>query len=190
MSNVATANNNLLKCKVVMLPTKGCSTLYIGNNGKIYNQSQIPFSGNQHLYLTSDREIKMDDWYIDNTNAVRKCIVDDKDYWARRTNYKKVEATTDASLGLPIIPQSFIGKYVSAQGKIDAVNIEMEFGYPDTPYTGSYIPKLREDGTITIHSIKDSWSREEVKELCRKVMIAELHSKFDINEWLEQNIGL
>ena len=122
----------------------------------------------QHLYLISDREIKMDDWYMDDTNAVRKCIVDDKGYWSKRTHYKKIEATTDSSLSLPIIQQSFIEKYVSAQGEIDAVNIEMEFGYPDTPYTGSYIPKLREDGTVVIETVKDIWNKEEIIELIKQ----------------------
>ena len=68
----------------------------------------------------------------------------------------------------------------------------MEFGYPDTPYTGSYIPKLREDGTVVIETVKDIWNKEEIIEL-----IKQFHKDHplqrgiqfvgnEVEEWFEQ----
>lgn len=90
---------------------------------------------NQFLYMVSDNEINIGDWYIDDSNTVRQSITSDKDYWAVRKDYKKIEATSDSSLGLeevgkagysvdefyPIlnkITKEFIKSYVKAKGNI------------------------------------------------------------------------
>lgn len=53
----------------------------------------------KHLYITSDRPIDSDEcWYIDDTNAVRKAITADPDYWRMRDKYKRIEFATDPIL--------------------------------------------------------------------------------------------
>ena len=49
--------------------------------------------------------------------------------------------------------------------------------------------KLNPDNTINIKSIKDSWNRDEVIELCKKAIIAGSYSStFAFNEWIESNL--
>ena len=73
----------------------------------------------QHLYITSDDEIKEGDWYYDtNHNAIGK-------YDSSAQIGKKIVATTDKSImhlsnngrvgyPLPNIPESFIQDYIKA----------------------------------------------------------------------------
>jgi len=138
----------------------------------------------QHLYFTSDEEIKEEDWYIDDKNVIRQSITSDKDHWKTRPDYKKIIATTDRSLLKPyteqtlndvaILPQpskAFIKKYCELGG-IDEVMIEyIKYaealnGKSLTPHN-IYKLKINSHNKITIHPVKDSWSEEEVKELCR-----------------------
>ena len=49
--------------------------------------------------------------------------------------------------------------------------------------------KLNTDNTVNIKSIKDSWSREEVIELCKKAIIAGSYSStFEFDKWIENEI--
>jgi len=159
------------KAKVIMLPTEDKSNILLHKQNRSLFYTQVPIKEDmlldnpQHLYFTSDDEIKEGDWYIDDTDTIRKSLTSDKNYWEVRKNEVKIIATTDTKLGyfqrepkspyfeqLPQIPQSFIEKYVKLGG-IDEVNVEYE--HDDTvPY-----PKLRlkvdSHNTITIHPIKD-----------------------------------
>jgi hypothetical protein len=108
----------------------------------------------QHLYLVSDREIKKGDWFIvqlyDITSTPMKLSLEQvktitDEIWVNQSsivtcrhieNCSRVEATTDPSLNLPLIPQSFIEEYVSKQGKIEEVYIEigkLQYGIMRTP---------------------------------------------------------
>lgn len=83
----------------------------------------------QHLYFTSDEQIKESDWYIDDTNTIRKSITSDINYWQQRKDYRKIIATTDTSLGLPEPSKEFIQSYIEAYNKqspITEVMIEYE----------------------------------------------------------------
>jgi len=107
---------NLLK--IVVLPVKQASKdgghIWKGvssNKLLLYcgaDEEYVP----QHLYLVSNREINVDDWYIDDRNNVRQAVVDDKEYWKARVNYRKIESTTDVSLNIKKIPASFVERYV------------------------------------------------------------------------------
>lgn len=44
----------------------------------------------QYLLVVSDDEIKYKEWYIDDANQVRQCVVLDTDYWKTRKDYKKI----------------------------------------------------------------------------------------------------
>lgn len=76
----------------------------------------------QHLYLISEEEIKEGDWYywISHSEPM-KC---DKRGAIQRKNCFKIVSTTNKSLGLPLIPESFIKLYVEKQGKIDKVRVQ------------------------------------------------------------------
>lgn len=121
---------------------------------------------------------------------------------------------------LPQPSQAFIRKYCESGG-IDEVLVEYEkneqvrslakfelnsnYGNPSIKKTKeqidnlyklskSYKIKVDQYNTITIHPIKDSWSREEVIELCRKAIdyakgvtsTTYLDDRFD--NWIEKNL--
>lgn len=103
-----------LKRNVVMLPTNdkastdglviNPSTKKIQYNdaiskrdAKYYTDAGFTYN---HLYITSDEEIKEGDWYIDDTNTIRQSVTSDGDYWSRRKDYKKIIATTDKSIAV------------------------------------------------------------------------------------------
>ncbi len=122
-------------CKVVMLPSNKSSKL---GDLTIYSNKlvflEIPWSSHssQYLYFTSDDQIKMDDWYLDDTNQVRKCVISDKDYWAVRQSYKKIVASTDTSLGIPAISEEWIcTKYVPSNGSITDIKLQINSKLPD-----------------------------------------------------------
>lgn len=195
-----------LKCKVVMLPTEKASYLtHRAADGelmysyKLFANHGETINTNQYLYFTSKREIKEGDFFLDGTTiystpnerTLKAINVDDRACF-------KIEATTDPSLELPLIPQSFIEKYVEKQGKIDEVMIdineiedveslsnydeneiwlngELMMCYDHRITTGrdkylATIPfiKTRPDNTVIVSKVKDTWTRDEVIELIGK----------------------
>jgi len=45
-----------------------------------------------YLLIVSDEEIKVGDFYVDDYLLLRKCVLDDKEYWSVRKDYKKIIA--------------------------------------------------------------------------------------------------
>lgn len=183
------------ECNVVMLPTENKANLFLTGNKLEYKESFTEHgqknltkmlnscnSFAQHLYFTSNDEIKEGDWYIVFYNqgnpAVTKSIGERID-----SRCKKIIATTDESLweipnsvpgfnfpdrlGLPHIPTSFIKAYVEANGKIDTVSVEMEEidGFGNTKHFitnyREYQLKLRPDNTVIVHQSK-TYTRAEM----------------------------
>ena len=69
----------------------------------------------QHIYITSNEEIKMDDWYLDDTNSVRQAITECESYWTHRKKYQKIILTTDQDLikdGVQAIDDEFLEWFV------------------------------------------------------------------------------
>jgi hypothetical protein len=123
-----------------ILPTDKPSRLSIGNNKNFvfgilrtavesYNNDFT----NQHIYITSDEEIKEGDWYIDRLNIVQKSeIVKDNmllgknqsigamnikgyDKWSSQYDSKKIILTTDQDLikdGVQAITDEFLEWFV------------------------------------------------------------------------------
>ena len=220
-----------MKVNVVMLPTNkkahfgdiiltptSPKTLFIFQH---QNCTEVA----QHLYITSDEEINEGDWCY---NSKRKSIELGK-YMIGTNEFifcKKIIATTDTSLkviklsnlgenwkdiSLPKPSQEFIQYFIEEYNKgniITDVLVEYEEVYQ--PYfenkefhrnATKYQLKINSKNTITIHKQKDSWSREEAIELCKKAFIAggnfeikpfttDLHDVYcpDINEWIEENL--
>jgi hypothetical protein len=145
----------------------------------------------QHLYITTDEEIKEGDWFIWlKYNFIEKATKKDNN-----KDCRKIIATTDPKLlkpqikqvnwigseriwSLPQIPQSFIEEYCKAGG-IDKVLVEYEdanYGALFTLKDGStetvVAQKLKVDpihNTITTHRIVEKmYSKEEMLTLCKE----------------------
>ena len=96
-----------------MLPTEHASNFVLNKNGILiyFNSPRFSIKDEitQNIYVVVDRNkddestyITVGDYYIDDTNLVRKSITSDKGYWNDRLTYKKIIATTNKSLNLPI----------------------------------------------------------------------------------------
>lgn len=240
------------RAKVIMLPTNSINQVNKGdlfiNDSREYNWGKLEalkceritshghaWNGNgiqayiNHLYITTDDEIKEGDWCIDlNDNnylfqVTSEFLVDNKN---NLKFIKKIIATTDSSLmylsnngrigyNLPQPSQGFIEKYIKEYNKgniITDIIVEYEeilkcyrCGKTEPncvntskncigSFGGFKQLKISKDNTITIHSIKDSWSREEVESLlfnCLNDQFAIEGNKSDIdnfNQWIEENL--
>lgn len=129
----------------------------------------------QHLYFITNEDIKEGDWFTDGIKVYRNTTQLDG-----YIGFKKIIASTDPklcslkqnrNLGQAIIPlpspsQAFIEKYVKLGG-IDEVDVEykrwVEPNLLDMKSKVNYKLKVNSHNEITIHSIKSSWTREELQ---------------------------
>jgi hypothetical protein len=102
-----------------LLPTDKPSRLYKTANFLLLDSKAMPNNTletkNQNIYITSDDEIKMDDWYLDDTNSVRQAITECESYWTHRKKYQKIILTTDPELianGVQAIDDEFLEWFV------------------------------------------------------------------------------
>lgn len=173
------------KCNVVMFPSvslqRGDIVLENGRlrlaesmSKDLLNTKAKP----QHLYITSNEEIKSGDKCY---NSYDSRIWEYRDspcpmpYWGNKDTLKKIIATADMSLGLPLIPQQFINVFIEQYNKGTVIK-EVEVEYRRwTEFSGNHsitptidILMVNSDNTINIKQAKDSWSRKEVIELLHK----------------------
>lgn len=173
-----------------------------------------------HLYLISDEEIKKGDWYYNSFNHIISQADKRYGELKNPIPHRKIVATTDKSLledfrgyeygtareysakvCLPQISQSFIKEYVKSGGSIDEV--ELEIGEycekvicknPDckTGCKEKQIKlKLDSDNCAIIHTVKDSWSREEVKILINRAVndFADMITyNVILEDWIKENM--
>lgn len=156
---------------------------------------------NHHLYILSDEEVKVDDWFYDNEypkDYNRPFLRNDAAIKIGK-HCKKIIATTDRSLKiitgivgsgtgvpLPQPSQSFIEKYVEEYNKGNVITEVMVEYWAHTEENIQY--KINpKDNTITIRKIKDSWSREEVERIVTLAYFTD-YSKQDVNEWIKENL--
>lgn len=117
----------------------------------------------QHLYFTSDEEIKDHDHYIDSwddTPVIRKRSPNHIGWFQNAK--RKIVASTDPRLkdkagyydnpSIPDIPLDFVKRYVEEQGNIKEIELEME-EEPKLGWTDQL--KLHSDDTVIIHPIED-----------------------------------
>jgi len=160
--------------------------------------SAIPF---QHLYITSDEEIKEGDWFVtddrdrkDQNNGIPvyslyKCTsifnkwigIENNDFVGYNPDWsKKIIASTDTNLHLAEMTYPFVKSFIEAYNNhtpIMKVMVEYEEIHSDDISNfmlGNPSEKLvlkLTDNTINIKSIKDSWTREEVKRLMMRTAI-------------------
>ena len=105
--------NSLMK-NLNLIPTDKPSRLSILNSGKLNFGAEAMSSSNsklQHIYITSDEEIKEGDWFLTDDKRVEKCAPD----WRAREWHKKIILTTDQELiadGVQAIDDEFLEWFV------------------------------------------------------------------------------
>jgi hypothetical protein len=171
----------------------------------------------KHLYVTSKDEIKKGDWVLYDVSAYdnpsyelyflgkirdtsevgqANChyiIEKNKSYGARCAwhceDCKKVIATTDASLNLPTIKQSFIDKYITQYNAGNSINNVLVEYYEEihNPKYDIWIPKLNSNNEITIKKAKNCWNEEEIIALLEKYNLD--LSDDNLIDWVEKNLN-
>jgi len=191
-----------IRVKVIMLPTESKSIIRKIDEINTLVFDPIMKFGNQHLYFISDREIKDFDYVVlgDGKTIHHMSPTDMVDYLeSQSSSTKRIEASTDPSLHLPLIGEAFIQKYVKEQGDIKEVMIEMStitWGgtVETTPVEIEKVVKMRKDYTVIISPIKDNWTREEVTELMSRAFNmgynykGSVTSRVSIDNWIAQNL--
>lgn len=198
----------LKRGKVVMLPTKEKSNIWLRNGKLEYNSSASKRINPQHLYILNHEEIKKERlrWIMDNREGMNgfihqvSVILDSKlcpeiiasTNSALKWEFKGVQMSRMFELPQP--SQSFIEKYVEEYNKgniITEVMVEYEDYWIGVCHSldVAYRPKVSKDNTITIKKLKDSWTREEVKILFDRYneFIAH-HEPEEWNKWIEENL--
>lgn len=124
---------NIKECKVVLL-RQSIDSCKKGDIIKIVNDSIVhiapednPMCPSYHLYFVIDDKISKGDWYVFN-NIGGSPIVGKATRNIIHTNtingFSKIVASTNTSLGLQDIPETFIKHYVESNGSIKTVKIE------------------------------------------------------------------
>jgi len=209
------------KIQIHMLPTEDESNIVKLNSGNIlYNyrepvKAQKPHYTNQYLYITTDEKVKDGDWYY-STFPHNRGVNQRKGNWRTCFNERKIIATTDTKLGvtdlrvspvhnfidLPKPSKSFIEAFCKAGGIKKAM---VEYNLIDGLNYSLHTPDIKElkvnsHNEITIHPIKDNWTREEVTELLGRygsyvageVMASDFSCSESFSmteeEWIEKNL--
>jgi len=175
--------------KVVMLPTEKASRIHLANNKLIYGKELFTdgLTGrNQHLYITSNDEIKEGDWCLFFWDGGQLGSDKPQQYQPSKGHVlndglKKIVATTDTSLKVtdlisdkyavyvPQLPESFIQAYIKAYNEdkpITEVDLEMDCDHNQMPNKVIDIIKTRPDNTVIVHQSK-MYSRDEVEYLIK-----------------------
>ena len=172
-------------------------------------------SQNQHLYFTSDDEIKEGDWYILFDKGSLSFTVKKADYNITNEfslkpysdDCRKIEVSTDPKLtqtykdispgnypimanvhdGLPQPSQALIEAYCK-QGGFDEVDVEMEIIKASNRGTHWGIKIDPNHNTVTTHRVVEkTYTREEVEELIHKATLID-NDKFYFSKWIKENL--
>lgn len=183
---------NYIECRPVMLPTEEVdTTLYMSMGHRICHWAE---AGNIdyfcHLYLVSEEEIKEGGVYLAYfPNKAPEIHIRKDGLIPTDAGRKKVVATTDKFLSLPLIPSSFIEKWINEQGKIKEVRIEWD-ARNSCPVLENC--KAYNSGTAIILPTEDKiYSREEMKgfyrEYIKHLMDMPLPEGLPFDEWFDKN---
>ena len=201
------------ECEVVMLATDKTSNLILEEQRLVYcKESRLAIINgayNQHLYFLNNEEIKEGDWCINNNHDTiyqPNCKGD-------LSGWKKIVATTDTSLKISrenshpnsiwkldgaLLPQpskEFIKAFIEAYNSgnpITKVLVEYEaignWRHAEFVHTNNIL-KVNSFNEITIKKVKDSWAREEVRQLINS--FGDYHKINWLNpmtkEWIKHN---
>ena len=209
------------RAKVIMLPTnngvilkgiknKGLSAPIILSNES--NEEWDKFGTPQHLYFTTDEDIKSGDWKLINTDTDKLSTVVQHEKGINYYKQSKIIATTDKSLTfipkeipsgiafeLPQPSKSFIEKYCKLGG-IDKVELECRMLNIDEIrirgggflHTDNSTLELTPNNEVIVHLIKEKmYTREEVESLILRSHIARgkmINLLDEIPEWIDNNL--
>jgi len=179
------------RCKVVRLATDKAQDSIVDCSNRLqyfkgfftqeYLKSQHKSS--HHLYIISDDKIEAGDWCLffwdgNKEGELGQIGSEPQQYFPENghtlnKNLRKIIATTDSKLKLPQPSQSFIEEYCR-KGGIDEVDVEYEKYHDGNfindgkthAFTALLRPEVSNDNTINIHPIKDTYTRDEVEQLC------------------------
>lgn len=206
--------------QAICLPTDKASNLCLHGNKLRYHVEGFINSeswNNQYIYFTSKDEIKEGDWFELNREIFQCKSRDEIRQLSREHEVtQRIEMSSDPSLNLPLIPESFINLYAEKQGAIKEVEVEIGQSVPITH--GDAFPDYEEDrlkmgGTpnrVLAHAFDSSkiktnpdntviWSLKEEKMYSRRELINILN-RYDssiltipsgkkwINDWIEENL--
>ena len=124
------------QCKVILLPTKNTDTiltLYRNNNELSLNNDRLEYHTNQHLYIVSNDEIKIGDWFLDMYNlqesGIQKCTANHINSFQRKgISCNKIIATTDKLLLIPTIPKIYLERYIKLYNLgVKESNVSVEY---------------------------------------------------------------
>ena len=165
------------KCKVVALVTSNKDYALIkgdfdwsvktpGIDPNLYGSTKY------HLYLVSDDEIRVGDWYCSTDRrtseyGVIKCETQRlQDLLANAIvgeveKYKKIITTTDPTLELPLIPQEFVKSYCDEP--VDEVFVEVVPKY-NIQVNGQGIQKsVFHHHEVILYPVETSWNKEQIE---------------------------
>ncbi len=159
------------RVKVIMLPTEdSTSIIKLATSSTLYYYSSPTSAATKHLYVNQHL------YFID-------C--------------RKVIASTEKLVDVPLIPQEFIENYCEVGG-IDEVEIEYGLNYDEHPElignpTESWDEiKVDSNNCVMVHPIKDSWNKEEVEKLIESAVhdFAGMNTYDDDNltKWINKNL--
>lgn len=207
------------KAIVVMLPTKKQKghNLWLTKKGAFLihtTSSRQDELEAFHLYICSQDEIKVGDWFY-NGESILQCsritdtVIDTNGNWSKKKGLFKIMATTDKSLTisavvndrlekgipLPTVSNSFIGAFICKYNKgeqIKEVMVTWE-NYMESGHGGEFPSiklKLRDNKEIIITNVKGSWDKEEVKVLIQRACASgnSVKTQDDLEKWFEQNL--
>lgn len=202
------------RTRVVMLSTNEKASLLLGtskggllikSNRGVSNSAHLK---NQHLYLLSDDEINEGDWFLEK--GLRISVF--PNYLTDTNECKKIIATTDKNLMwldkseknpdlaringlwkcLPQPSESFLQKFIYAYNNGDPITevmVEYKHLQSTTGLNEEWLKVNSSDNTITIRKMKDSWTREEVINLCREAINYGKDYNGNLSEkWIEYNL--
>jgi len=219
---------NRKRAQVYMLPTEDTNPVNVpfllsphgnthrhlagGEFRRLVKSGYIP----QHLYFTTDEEIKEGDWYLlgntprqstgdlgkPDTKWLKIIASTDPKLLTELGRYKKMDARESftfkkgrelpSDYKLPQPSQAFIKAYCE-QGGIDEVDVEytrdmdsMQLNIDSKGKISSWKLKVDSHNTITIHPIKDSWSKEEVIAACKEAFSYGVRLWEDWEDWDHQ----
>lgn len=195
------ANKNLLQCKVFMIPTERADLILFTDTKDIKyakgeQRNRYAENSPQFLHITSSREIERGCWYLFlKNNTVCKADYDDENLKVvnelrEKGHVRRIEATTDTSIQLGSIPDSFMEAFCKAKGDIKEVNLEITPNSKGDIADGGkdYFIKTRPDNSVIIHRAK-MYSRKEVADLIYTAMKSRAYTSVgDWNKFIEENL--
>jgi len=142
---------NSIKCNVVTAQ-KIDGVIFADNiGGKLYKNKQRPSLQPLHIHFISDEEIKVGD-IVFNSEYSQYSIETIDDESCPLIGDKKIIASTDKSLGLPLIPDVFINQYINENGKSNTASLlRSSAGFYDSKSKWHWAPIITHDNHVVIY---------------------------------------